>query len=82
MPEGNVVVAEIHPGVEKQFIPAKKAHPALCVSSMDELEDLAERITAAGFSVDCSERYTFDGYARFHTRDGFGIRVEMLAPAQ
>ena len=71
------VAAEVHIGVEDPFVPARKAHPAFVV---DDLEDVAARVAAAGFTVDESERHTFDGYLRFHTRDGAGNRVEVLQP--
>ena len=78
--EGGDIVAEIHLGVEESFTPAKKAHPALYVDSIAELEDLGHRIENAGFGVDWRERDSFEGYVRFHTGDGFGNRVEVLAP--
>lgn len=78
--EGGVVLAEIHVGVEKQFVAAKKAHPALILQSVDQLDALGERISNTGFRVDWSERDSFEGYARFHTEDAFGNRVEILAP--
>lgn len=65
---------EVHVGVEEGFSPARKAHPAFLV---DEIDDLARRAEAAGFPV------TWDGdlpgYRRFHTADGNGNRVEILA---
>lgn len=75
------VVAEIHLGVEEPFVPAGKAHPALLLGDVDALETLAERIEGAGFEVSWTERDTFTGFIRFHSRDGFGNRVELLAPA-
>jgi len=75
-----VVEAEIHVGVDDPFVPAKKAHPALVVDDVAELDALATRIEAAGFEVSRAERDTFEGHVRFHARDGFGNRVEVLAP--
>ena len=75
------VVAEIHVGVEDPFAPARKAHPALVVDDVATLDGTADRLEAAGFAVDRSERETFAGYLRFHTRDGAGNRVEVLARA-
>ena len=77
--DGAVVCVEIHLGVEAPFVPARKAHPALLVDSLAELEGLAQRIVTEGFEVSWDERHTFEGYERFHCRDGFGNRVEMLA---
>lgn len=78
--DGDRVVAEIHLGVEDPFVPARKAHPALVLADAAELESLAARIEGAGFEVSWTERDTFDGYLRFHAGDGFGNRVEILAP--
>ena len=75
------VGAEIHVGVEDPFVPARKAHPALVVDDVAALDATADRLEDAGFAVDRSERTTFAGYLRFHTRDGAGNRVEVLAPA-
>jgi catechol 2,3-dioxygenase-like lactoylglutathione lyase family enzyme len=79
---GSAVTAEIHVGVEEPFIPAAKAHPALEVESVAALEALAARVQAAGFEVSWAERASFAGYERFHCRDGFGNRLEVLTPAR
>jgi catechol 2,3-dioxygenase-like lactoylglutathione lyase family enzyme len=68
--------AEIHVGVEEPFSPARKAHPALVVG---DLEAVAARLDALGFEVDWTERHTFAGFERCHTRDAHGNRVELLA---
>lgn len=75
------VAAEIHVGVEEPFAPARKAHPALGVSSRGQLEALAARIESGGGEIVWTERHTFAGYERFHTSDPFGNRVEVLSPA-
>lgn len=72
--------AEIHVGVEEPFVPARKAHPALVVDDVDELDRLAARLRGAGHEVDTSERETFAGHLRFHAFDPHGNRVEVLAP--
>ena len=77
---GDVISAEIHLGVEDPFVPMKKAHPALCLDSIQELERLARRVAEAGFEVSWMERETFEGYVRFHARDGFGNRIEVIVP--
>jgi catechol 2,3-dioxygenase-like lactoylglutathione lyase family enzyme len=71
------VSAELHVGVEDPFTPAAKAHPAFVV---DDLDAVAGCVAAAGFTVDATERETFEGYLRFHTHDGAGNRVEVLQP--
>ncbi|BDZ48643.1 glyoxalase [Frondihabitans sucicola] len=75
---GKNVIAEIHLGVDDPFVPAKKAHPALVVDSIHELEAMGQRIESGGFEVSWAERDTLEGYARFHARDGFGNRFEVL----
>jgi catechol 2,3-dioxygenase-like lactoylglutathione lyase family enzyme len=76
------VTAEIHVGVEDPFVPALKAHPALQVASVAELEAVAARLSDLGFPVDWSQRRNFPGNERFHTADGQGNRVELLAPVE
>lgn len=73
------VAAEIHVGVEDPFRPARKAHPALVLEDVAELEALGARLTELGFEVDWSQRDNFPGYQRCHTFDGAGNRVEVLA---
>ncbi|MCQ1950874.1 VOC family protein [Arthrobacter sp. zg-Y859] len=77
--DGDDVVAEIHLGVDSPFVPAKKAHPALLLDSAKELEELGARISTRGFEVSWTDRYTFEGYERFHCKDPFGNRVETLS---
>ena len=78
--DGHTVTAEIHLGVDDPFVPAKKAHPAFLLGSLAELEQRAESIAAAGFEVSWAERESLEGFVRFHCRDGFGNRVEVLTP--
>ena len=72
------VITEIHVGVEQEFVAAAKAHPALLVDTVAELESVAARLESLGFDVDWSERTTFTGFERFHTRDGSGNRIEVM----
>ena len=64
----------VHLGVEADFRPARKAHPALRVSGFG---DLVERLRAAGCAV--SEEDRFDGAARVYVDDPFGNRIELIA---
>ena len=64
---------ELHIGIEHDFKPAWKAHPALAVSQAHELRVLAHRLDAAGHDV------RWDG-PRFYVADPFGNRLELLAP--
>ena len=75
------VAAEIHLGVEDPFAPARKAHPALVLDSLAELEATAARLAGGGHEVDWSQRTTFAGYQRLHAFDPHGNRVEVLCPA-
>ena len=79
--QGEVATAEIHIGVDDPFVPAKKAHPGLVCDSLDDLEAVADRVKAGGFELSWAERDSFDGFIRFHARDGFGNRVEVMTPA-
>ncbi len=67
---------ELHVGIEDPFAPARKAHPALRTYPAD-LDEVAERLTAAGAPVDWDDRYP--GARRFYTADPFGNRIEILA---
>ena len=70
--------AEIHLGVEADLRPPERAHPALAVDSTAELEALAARLEALGYDVDWSQRHNAERFERFHTRDPFGNRVEVV----
>ena len=77
--ETGAVTAELHVGVEDPLVPARKAHPALLLPSMELLEEVAGRLGRLGYVVDRSEWSTFAGYHRVHVADGHGNRVELLA---
>jgi catechol 2,3-dioxygenase-like lactoylglutathione lyase family enzyme len=66
---------KIHLGVETDFRPAKKAHPALLVS---DLRSLVARLEAA--DVDLVTDEPLDGYDRVYAYDPFGNRLELLEP--
>ncbi|HEY0466085.1 MAG TPA: VOC family protein [Polyangiaceae bacterium] len=68
---------KLHLGVEKDFRPARKAHPGLAV---DDLEALATRLRAAGVTLVADD--ALPGQARYFVDDPFGNRLELLqAPA-
>ncbi|MGH3362162.1 MAG: VOC family protein [Nocardioides sp.] len=75
------VTAELHVGVEDPFAPARKAHPALVLDTVAQLDELANGLARLGFEVDHGQRHRFPGHVRFHTFDGAGNRVELLAPS-
>jgi catechol 2,3-dioxygenase-like lactoylglutathione lyase family enzyme len=66
----------IHLGVEDDFRPARKAHPALVV---DGLAALVERLAEQGVSV--TEGEPLEGWARVHVDDPFGNRIELMEPS-
>lgn len=65
---------QIHLGIEADFHPAKKAHPAFIVADLDALLD---RVRKAGYEVDTSQP-PLDGYVRAHIFDPFGNRIELM----
>jgi catechol 2,3-dioxygenase-like lactoylglutathione lyase family enzyme len=64
---------KVHLGVEQDFRPARKAHPALLV---DNLADLAARLSAAGIEIKRDE--PLEGYDRIYVDDPFGNRIELM----
>ncbi|HWG01373.1 MAG TPA: VOC family protein [Trebonia sp.] len=69
---------ELHVGIDKDFVPAKKAHPGLLV---DDLAALAARLTEAGYEINHDDPLLVpDGgeYARFYATDPVGNRLEFL----
>ena len=65
---------QIHLGVEEDFRPAKKAHPALTCSNYDEL---IFELGRAGMPV--HESGDIPGVRRCHVHDPFGNRIELIA---
>jgi catechol 2,3-dioxygenase-like lactoylglutathione lyase family enzyme len=65
----------IHLGVEEDFRPARKAHPALLVKG---LPGMIERLRNAGVAVVEDEPLT--GYSRVYVTDPFGNRLELMEP--
>ena len=70
---GGVWFRQLHVGVETDFTPARKAHPALAVGDLDAL---ALRLEAAGARVEWDG--ALPGVRRFYTSDPWGNRVELL----
>ena len=69
---------QLHLGVESDFHPAKKAHPALRLRDEASLVALREHLRAAGVSV--REDHEVDDAARFFADDPWGNRLEFTAP--
>ena len=66
---------KIHLGVEADFRPAKKAHPALQVHGLAEL---LEHLRASAVPVTDGE--PLDGFEHAYVDDPFGNRIELLEP--
>jgi len=66
---------KIHLGVEPDFRPARKAHPAFTVT---DLPGLVLRLENAGFHV--VEDEPLAGYNRRYVADPFGNRIELMEP--
>ena len=65
---------QVHLGVEEEFRPARKAHPALrCV----DYDGLTARLRGAGVTV--TEDSNIPGVQRCHVSDSFGNRLELIA---
>ena len=67
---------ELHIGVEDPFAPARKAHPGLVVSDLDEVR---ARFRAAG--VDYEDDAKIAGTDRLFVHDPFGNRLEVRRSA-
>ena len=65
---------QVHLGVEEDFRPAKKAHPALRCTDYD---GLVAKLRAA--SVNLTEPDDIPGVRRCHIHDPFGNRIELVA---
>jgi len=65
---------QIHLGVEEDFRPAKKAHPALRCGNF---VGLTESLEKAGVRVTLDD--TIPGVMRCHIQDCFGNRIELIA---
>jgi catechol 2,3-dioxygenase-like lactoylglutathione lyase family enzyme len=64
---------QIHVGVEKDFRPARKAHPAIAV---DGLDALVARLADAGVAVRWDDE--IPGTRRCFVDDPFGNRIELV----
>jgi len=69
----------MHIGIEPEFVPARRAHPALTLDSTAALDALAGQLARLGHEL------TWDadlpGARRFYVDDPFGNRLELLARA-
>jgi catechol 2,3-dioxygenase-like lactoylglutathione lyase family enzyme len=65
---------QLHLGVEADFRPARKAHPAM---RCREYDGLNSRLRSAG--VEVTEDKNIPGVRRCHVSDPFGNRIELIA---
>lgn len=66
---------QLHLGVETDFRPTEKAHPALRCRDYDSL---VAQLRAAG--TDVKDDHSIPGVRRCHISDPFGNRIELIAP--
>ena len=66
---------KIHLGVDTDFRPARKAHPALLV---EDLSDLILHLRHLG--IDVRDDEPLDGFQRVYVDDPFGNRIELMEP--
>jgi catechol 2,3-dioxygenase-like lactoylglutathione lyase family enzyme len=66
-------VGQLHVGLEDNFTPARKAHPALKVRDLQTMRAVLE---AAGVPI--SEAEPIPGVDRFYAYDPFGNRIELM----
>jgi catechol 2,3-dioxygenase-like lactoylglutathione lyase family enzyme len=64
---------QVHIGVERDFRPAKKAHPAFAVTGFDELR---EKLASHGVTL--AEDDNLPGTRRFYAEDPWGNRLEFI----
>ncbi|MGL4608862.1 MAG: VOC family protein [Trueperaceae bacterium] len=67
---------QLHLGVETDFRPAKKAHPAFRV---EHYEALQQKLTGDGFTVTPDD--ALKDVEKFYTHDPFGNRLEFVKEA-
>lgn len=63
----------LHLGIEPDFHPAKRAHPAFVV---DTLDDILAACQGAGLNT--KPDTSFNGFRRAHVFDPFGNRLELM----
>ena len=65
---------QLHVGVEQEFAPARKAHPAFAVSRYDEF---VVRLRSAGVETVADD--SIPGVRRSYIADPWGNRIELVA---
>jgi catechol 2,3-dioxygenase-like lactoylglutathione lyase family enzyme len=64
---------ELHLGVEKDFRPARKAHPAFRVRGLSALREKLEEA-----DIELVDDTQLEGHERFYAYDPFGNRLELI----
>ncbi|HXN53274.1 MAG TPA: VOC family protein [Candidatus Acidoferrum sp.] len=67
----------LHLGIEPDFTPAKRAHPALIVEGLDTILAACERA-----AISAKPDTSFNGFRRVHVFDPFGNRLELMERAK
>src|SRR6185503_4792592 len=65
---------QLHLGIEQNFQPARKAHPAFIV---DDLDSLITKAQSLGYETDTNQP-SLNGFKRAHVFDPFGNRIELM----
>jgi len=68
-------IHQVHIGVQSDFVPATKAHPAFHVQNIDSLR---ENLLQKGMQVIDDDARSDEGVKRFYLNDPFGNRLEFL----
>ncbi len=66
-------IVKVHLGVEEDFVPARKAHPAFVI---DDLDETAGRLERAGYQLRSDQ--PLKGFERRYVDDPFGNRIELM----
>lgn len=66
-------VQQVHIGVQNDFVPAKKAHPAFYVKGLRALRD---HLIQQNVHILDDDARSDEGVARFYVNDPFGNRLE------
>ena len=68
---------ELHLGVQEDFVPSRKGHPAFLIAGLDNFRIALE---TAGVKVTPDDR--MPGVSRFYAQDPFGNRLEFIEDSE
>ena len=66
---------QVHIGVQRDFVPAVKAHPAFHVRNLDALR---RHLLASGVQITDDDARAEEGVGRFYIHDPYGNRIEFM----